>query len=583
MKLSNSWLQELVELKITLPELVELIPFRVQGGIKEADENSIELDLKGYNRADLLSMRGVAYEVAAITGSKVLFSEPDESKYYWIDKMLPKLNVTVEDENDSPFYCLVKIDGLKVEQSSKEIQQKLADCGMRSVNNVADITNLIMLEYGQPMHAFDLSTIKDESIIVRKAKNGEQLTTLDGKTRQLEEGDIMIADPEKAVGLAGVMGGQNSEIRDNTGSILLEAAIFDPVQLRKTATRLNLVSEAGKRFYHGLTKKRLLQALNAAISEYTRIGGRVNGIAITGTSVEVQKQIPLSLNKVNSLIGAPITTAQVEKFLQSLNFGLVPQKDAEGRDGWIVTPPYYRLDIEIEEDVVEEIARLYGYEKIPAQPLPAEMPEKIDQSQFEKISQIKNELVNLGLTEVQSYSFYSTAVLDALGWDEYRRKMLLKLANPMSAETEYMRQTIWANLAEIAVKNVKHGLKEIQIFEIGKVYRLNEDLTFNEYYSLGIAVVGEGDAALKTLHQKIVQLMKKLGLNMSVKQGLGELPVELYHPLRQYQLQINEKPVGGIAEIHPRVLFKLGLDGKRVAVAEFPLSVLNFKTESAIL
>ncbi len=577
MKIAVEWLKELVELKTTTSELVGLIPFRIQGGIKEANDRTIELDLKGYNRADLLSMRGVAYEVAAITGSTVKFSEPDESRYFWIEKELPKLEVKVEDEIASPFYCLIKIDGLKVEQSSKEVQQKLADSGIRSVNNVADITNLMMLEYGQPMHAFDTATIKDESILVRRASSNENLVTLDGKERKLTLEDIVIADSEKAVGLAGVMGGANSEITEKTASILLEAAIFDPIQLRKTATRLNLVSEAGKRFYHGLTKKRLLQALNAAILEYQRIGGRVNGIAIVGDSTEVLKQIPLSTKKVNELIGTPITEEQIEQYLQSLNFNLLPHVDAAGAKGWVVTPPYYRLDVEIEEDVIEEIARLYGYENIPAKALPEGTPEKIDQSFFEKIAMAKQALVSAGFTEVQTYSYYSTTVLKALGWEETRQSMLLKLSNPMSAESEFLRQTIWANLAEVAAENSKRGVKDIAIFEIGKVYQLQQDLNFSEFDSLGIALLGDKETVLIELNQLLNQLLTALGIKLSLQPGLGQLPVELYHPTKQFRLLNNSKTIGGMAEVHPRVMHKLGLEGKRIAVAEIPVSALNLQ------
>lgn len=587
MKVSINWLKEFVDLNTSVENLVAMLPLRTIG-TKEVTDRFIELDMKGYNRADLLSMRGVAYEVAAITGSKIRFSEPDESQYFWIQNTLPPLEVKVENEEASPFYCLVKIDGLTVEQSSKDIQQKLADSGIRTVNNIADITNIIMLEYGQPLHSFDAGEIKDQTIIVRNAAEGEKLTTLDGKERTLLSEDIVIADPEKAVGLAGVMGGINSEITANTTSILLEAAIFNPNQLRRTSNRLNLTSEASKRFYHGLTKKRLLQGLNAAILMYEKLGGRVNGIAIVGDIQAITPQIPLRLDKIIGLVGTPITPAQVEEYLQSLNFNLMPQKDANGNSGWVVTPPYYRLDIEFEEDVIEEIARLYGYEQIPAKPLSDIKPEVIDQAEFELITNVKKKLVTQGFTEVQTYSFYSTDILNALEWSDDRKHMLLKLANPMSKETEYMRQTIWANLVEVAAKNIKQGVKDIQIFEVGKVYQLNQKLEFTEFYSLGLAVVGDDErssltdkTALKVLHQQLMKLLKEMGINATIKQGLGQLPVELYHPNRQYMLLNGDTPIGGFAEVHPRVLFKLGVEGMRVAVAEISLSeFLNESTKN---
>ncbi len=569
MKVSIDWLQELVGLKGSVDELVALLPLRTIG-TKEVTDRFIELDMKGYNRADLLSLRGVAYEVGAITGSRVTFTESDESTYVWVKEELPKLSVSVLDPKASSYYCLVKIDGLKVEQSPKEVQQKLADSGMRSVNNIADITNLVMLEFGQPLHAFDAISIEDETIQVRRAVEGEQLVTLDGKERVLTTEDIVIADTKKAVGLAGVMGGANSEITDSTTSILLEAAIFDPIQLRKTSSRLNLSSEASKRFYHGLTKKRLLQALNAAVSHYQSFGGRVNGIAIVGNVDTHEPQINISLEKIIGLVGTPITAAQVEGYLQALQFNLLPQPNG----GWIVTPPYYRLDVEIGEDVIEEIARMYGYEKIPAKPLSENKPEIVDQKEYTTSTTVKEQLVSQGFTEIISYSFYSTQVLEALSWNDERKHMLLKLENPMSAETEYMRQTIWANLAEIVAKNLKQGVKDIQIFEIGKVYQLDPQLEFKEFNSIGFAVVGDEKTALKQLHQQLQVFFKALGIEVAVKSGLGQLPVELYHPNRQFMLTHNDQPIGGFAEIHPRVMFKLGIEGKRVAIAEIPLSAL---------
>lgn len=573
MRVPIAWLKELVELPESVEKLVALLPLQTIG-TKEVTDKFIELDMKGYNRADLLSMRGVAYETSALLGSKVLFTEPEESTYFWVEKEIPRINVTVSDEKASPFYCVVKIDGLKVEQSSQDVQQKLADAGMRAVNNVADITNVVMLEYGQPLHAFDASKIKDETLIVRRAIKDEVLKTLDGKERSLTEMDIVIADSEKAVGLAGVMGGENTEITEETESILLEAAIFDPVQLRRTATKLGLSSEAGKRFYHGLTKKRLLQALNAAIVAYQKIGGRVNGIVIMGDSNEGLKEIPITLNKIVSLIGTPITVGQVEEYLQKLQFNLLPQTDAQGNSGWVVTPPYYRLDVEIEEDVIEEIARMYGYENIPAQPLIDNPVAQVDQSEYEAIKKAKDTLVSSGLIEIQTYSFYSSKVQEALGWTADRKNLLIRVVNPMSAETEYMRQTVWANLAEVTTQNAKKGIKDIAVFEVGKVYQLTQELTINEYYSLAIAVMGEPETVLKQLHQYVVKLIEAFGRKTTFNPGLGTMPVELYHPTKQFSLLINDKPAGGIAEVHPRVMFALGLEGKRVAVAEIPLSAL---------
>jgi phenylalanyl-tRNA synthetase beta chain len=266
MKVSINWLKELVKINKPLSELIEEINMKTIG-TKEVTDKFIELDMKGYNRADLLSMRGVAYEVASLLESEVQFKEPTEKDFIWAGKNLPGLDVEIKDEDASPFYALAKIEGLKVSPSPKPYEEKLEDSGFRSVNNIADITNLVMLEYGQPLHAFDADTVSEEKVIVRMARDGEEIKTLDGKLRKLTKSDLLITDPKKAIGIAGVMGGENTEVTDKTQTILLEAAIFTPKGLRKTATRLGLQSEASKRFYHGLTKRRLLQSLNAAVRE----------------------------------------------------------------------------------------------------------------------------------------------------------------------------------------------------------------------------------------------------------------------------------------------------------------------------
>src|SRR3989344_3795828 len=252
MKISLNWLKELVDFNLTTKELAEKLSL-VSIGIKQQTLDFLELDLT-YNRGDLLSLQGVAREVSAITGSKLLFSPPDEKDYPWTGKDLPETPVRVEEQNLCPVYCIATIENLKVEQSPESWVKRLSDCGMRTVNNIADVTNLIMLQYGQPMHAFDAAKVAEQTLIVRCAQKGEKLITLDGKRRDLNQSDLLIADPKNSLGLAGVMGGKDSEVSNSSTKVLLEAAIFDPVVIRKTSKRHGLNSEASKRFQHGLTK-----------------------------------------------------------------------------------------------------------------------------------------------------------------------------------------------------------------------------------------------------------------------------------------------------------------------------------------
>ena len=318
MKVSKSWLKELVDLKIPMKEVERLISLRTIG-TKEITDDFIELDMKGYNRADLLSLRGIAREVAAITDSSVNFT--DSERFNDLNHF-NKLNVKVEESNLCPVYCVAKIEGLKVGPSNSDWAKKLEDSGIRTINNVADVTNLTMLEYGQPMHAFDTEKVNEEHIVVRLATKGETLQTLDGKNRKLDSTDLLIADPKKPLGIAGVMGGKDSEVSNSTTSILLEAAIFDPISIRRTSQRHGLHSEASKRFQHGLTKTNLLQALSAAIKMYESFGGKLTAITLNGDLEDRLKTVRLTHQKVSNLIGIEIPPEQVKSSLEKLGFSL---------------------------------------------------------------------------------------------------------------------------------------------------------------------------------------------------------------------------------------------------------------------
>lgn len=570
MKVSINWLKELLDLRVSQEELIRLLPLRTIG-LKEVTDRYIELDMKGYNRADLLSLRGVAYEIASITPSNTLFEEPGQANFVWNQTGLPNANATVLNSNLCPLYCIAKIEGLRVNKSPAEWVEKLEDSGMRSVNNIADITNLVMLEYGQPLHAFDAKEVEGEEIIVRTARDEEELVTLDGKKRKLSKNDLLIADPKKALGLAGVMGGQNSEVTADTSTILLEAAIFDPINLRQTATKLGLQSEASKRFQHGLTKLRLLQALNAATRMYQELGGKLTAISIIGNFEDKQRVVNLSLDKLNALVGIDFENQQVEDYFSKLHF----KPNLISKEKWEVKLPYFRLDIEIEEDLIEEVARLYGYEKIPAKGLPGEYKPKGDQQQFALIRDLKNTLVELGLTEVQTYSFYSTKVLNALGLTKEAHKKLIKLANPMSAETEFLRESIWPNLLEAIDKNARLGFKDMAIFEMGKIYYINEKGEASEKYALTIALANNTDNPLAELGKMFKEINRKMDLKIS--EGFEkerEANLELFHPTRLIQLKTEQgKILGGLAEVHKRVTDKFDLD-KRVAVLEIGLNKL---------
>jgi phenylalanyl-tRNA synthetase beta chain len=570
MKVSKNWLRQLVDFKGSEESLVELFNQKTIG-TKEVTEDFIELDMKGYNRADLLSLRGVAYEVSALTNTAVTFEEIPEDSLYWANKKLNEIAVEVADDTISPLYCLAKIEGLKVEASGEEWKKKLADSGIRSVNNIADVTNLVMVEYGQPLHAFDASTIKEETVIVRRAKQNEKIETLDGKQRDLTEEDIVIADPEKAVGLAGVMGGKNSEITDKTTTVLLEAAIFDPGMLRKTANRLALGSEASKRFYHGLKAKRLFQALDAAIKMYEELGGKVTGISIEGETLDQLMTVPVRLSKINQLIGETLSVEEVEGYLRRLNFSLSEPITENNDTSWEVTVPYFRLDVELEEDLIEEVARMYGYEKITSHSATDIEVAKIDQSKFDFLRKLGETVVGLGLTEVSTYPYFSTKTLEALGWGSQDKSFLVKIKNPISNETEYLRQSVWPNLVEVINNNVRQGFKDIAVFEIGKSYFFDIQGNPKEGYRLAVALMNGSENPLAELNAILEKVNQELNLGITLKQmEPNQIAKYLVHPKRYLEISKEDKQIGGMSEVHKRVNDYFGID-KRVAVFEIEL------------
>lgn len=553
MKVSIAWLKQLVDLKVSTEEVVKLLPLRTIA-IKEVTQDFIELDMKGYNRADLLSLKGVALEVAAITNSKILFKDPGEAEFAWNLLKLPNTPIQIMEPSLAEVQCVAKIEGLTFGKSPADWVKKLASSGMREVNNIADVTNLIMLEYGQPLHSFDAKNVDKDTINVRRANNGEEITTLDHKLRKLTKDDIVLADTKKALDVAGVMGGLDSEVNENTTTILLSASIFNPEMVRQTSHSLGLSSEASKRFYHGLTKKRLLQAFNTAIKMYQDLGGRVTAITLKGNFEDKRKVVKLSRNKLENLVGVKFDDKQVEDYLTRLNFKL-----EEVENGWEVEVPYFRLDIDLEEDLIEEVARMYGYEKIPAEKVLESKSLQEENPIFQKIADFKDKLVNLGLTEVQTYSFITTRAQEALGINDSNREVLVKLANPMSAETEYLRQSIWPNLVEVVDKNLRQGFKDIAVFEIGKAFA-NMGGKPTEAYRLAIALSNGTDNPL----EELASIAKQLGIEFK-QTNPPALAKNLFHPKR-FLTTGN----GSLEEIHLRVLNNLGIE-KRVAVLEISL------------
>jgi phenylalanyl-tRNA synthetase beta chain len=417
------------------------------------------------NRPDCMSMLGIAHEVAALTGSKV--REPDVLYTEGTAPIEELVSVDIVDADLCNRYCASIIEGVRIGPSPKWMQDRLQQAGMRPINNVVDITNYVMLEYGQPLHAFDLEAIAENQIVVRRATHGETFITLDGIERTLDSSALLIADPQKALSLAGVMGGANSEMNNGTTKVLLESANFEPACIRVTAASLRLRSEASSRFEKGLGHDLPPVALRRATQLILDICGGLaaRGIQDIYPGKRDPSTISLTMDLITKILGTTPAMTEVEEVLTSLGFQC--HKVDTDTLKLIVTAPYWRTDVKIGEDLVEEIARITGYDNIPTTSLKGSIPRPQPQPLIELRERTKDILVSLGMQEIISYSLTSLTALEKV---EALSPSPLPVANPMSPNQEYLRTTLRASLLNTLAANLHRTEDGLRLFEVGRVY-----------------------------------------------------------------------------------------------------------------
>ncbi len=424
----------------------------------------IELELTS-NRPDCLSMIGIAREVAAITGKTVKIPENSPQKAIKLQESY--LSVTVEDEKLCPRYMATLVKDITIKPSPIWMQNALRLAGMRPINNIVDITNYVMLEYGQPLHAFDYDTLKDGKIIVRNGKKGEKLTTLDGVERDITPDMLVIADSEKPVALAGVMGGLDSEITANTKYMLLESANFNSDSIRSTAKKLNLRSEASMRFEKGVDDhlSHVVADRVLALIEELEIGTVVDERVDVYRVPSKPYTMTVSLDRINKILGIRITKREVEKLLTSVGIAVL------SLDPITLEIPTYRKDIRLECDILEEVIRLYGFDKVEST-MPKDVgtmgkdsiPQAFDQSTREILS-------GFGLHEIQTYSFLGLKLYDKATIPEGdRMRNMVKIMNPLGEEYAYMRTTLAPQMLQTIGYNLNRGNKDLKLFEINRIY-----------------------------------------------------------------------------------------------------------------
>ena len=522
----------------------------------ELDDEVIDFELTS-NRGDLLSILGMAYELGAIYKKDVkdIDLTYKENKENIKDEFKIEIKTT-----DCPLFLAKKVKNVVIKESPKFIKNRLIASGIRPINNVVDISNYVMLETGQPLHYYDANRLGD-TLIVRNANCNEKLVTLDGNERNLSENDIVIANKNEAVGLAGVMGGLSTEIENDTKDIIIESAIFDSIKIRKTSKKI-LRSEASNRFEKGLDPKRTYMAIerSCALLEKYADALIVGGMLIHDTVDKYEKVIEVRYEKVNKVLGIEIPKDEIVSILKALGF-----KTLEKEDIVIVTVPTRRLDIKIEEDLIEEIGRIYGIDKIQGK-LP-ELPLKL--GKYNKVKrEIKNKLASLGLNETLTYSLIPQSEVHKFTTDTFEEIML---ADPMSEDRNTLRYSLLYSLKEVFEYNNARNNSDISVFEIGKsFYKEN-----NEYKEkLNLAVLLSGNYYLDIKKTKVdfyilkgivEELLDYLGFNGRYSFTTGNVPSEL-HPGVSALINIQGNNIGIIGKLHPNVtkkdifVFEINLD-----------------------
>lgn len=519
----------------------------------DLDDEIIELSITP-NRADALSMRGVAHEVAAIYGKELKFpvKTPQESSKATSDL----ISVAIESDKVLTYASRV-VENVTVQASPQWLQNRLMNAGIRPINNVVDVTNYVLLYFGQPMHAFDFNKFESGDLLARQARNGEKIVTLDGEERDLIDQDIVITVNDKPVALAGVMGGKATEIDSHSKTVVLEAAVFDGKAIRKTSGRLNLRSESSSRFEKGVNYDTVIEALDFAAAMLEELaGGQVLAGYLQAGQVPTEPvQVLTTLDYVNVRLGTNLAYSDIEDVFAKLGFGLAGDAQA-----FTVSVPRRRWDISIQADLVEEIARIYGYDK-----LPTTLPEAGGTAGELTASQLLRRRVRAiaegaGLTEIISYALTTPEKAQAFAIESSH---LTELMWPMTIERSALRQNIVSGMLDTIAYNVARKQKNLAIYEIGKVFEQNADPKVdlpNERDTFAFALTGlvaEKDfqtqaTAVDFYYAKgiLESLFSKLNLKVTF---VAEKDMASMHPGRTARILLGEETIGFLGQVHPQV------------------------------
>ncbi|HID06533.1 MAG TPA: phenylalanine--tRNA ligase subunit beta [Armatimonadetes bacterium] len=576
MRIPLSWLREFVAVDMDVNELAHKLEMAGLG-VEAIDEfgGDVVFDLEiTPNRGDCLSVLGVAREVTAITGERLRMPQLRVNEE--ADDIANHAKVIIEDEELCPRYSARLITGIRVGESPQWLQQRLEACGQSPINNIVDVTNYVMFEFGQPLHAFDFHTLREGTIIVRRAKPTEQIVTLDEELRALTDDMLVIADAHRPVAIAGVMGGLETEVTSSTTTVLLESAHFLNKSIRRTAKQLNMRTEASYRFERWVDPNGTVRALDRAAQLIIEIaGGQVHRGVIDVYPKPIEpKRVTVRASRARRLLGIDIALDEVRELLMRLGFNITQLDD----DTLQVVVPTWRNDIEREADLIEEVARLYGYERIPMT-LPRGIAPQAGESASRRTERwCKDILTRLGLNEVVTFSLTHQSAQDAWRADEAGAPLTVR--NPLVQDYSMLRTSMLPSLLSVVERNMRRGELDVWIFELGKVYKSKGMGQLpDEHRRLCIAIAGQCYTSHWNLPPQLTSadFFALKGIIEQLLAGMGVEGVKFkrtthsaLHPYQSAEVCIGDESIGIIGRVHPELERERELRGA-VYVAE-----LNF-------
>jgi len=517
------------------------------------------------NRSDCLSMIGIAREVAAITAKKMKQSSVKVKESS--EDINSLTSVKIIDADACPRYTARMIKNVQIGPSPIWMKTRLEAAGLRAINNIVDVTNFVMLEMGQPLHAFDFRFLEEGRIFVRKSKENEEFISLDGKSRTLPANTLLICDGVKPVAIGGIMGGLNSEVKEDTQVVFLESAYFNPTSIRRSARKLAMPTDAAYRFERGIDPEGVVKALNRAAQLIADLsGGSIckNYIDEYPENISTVQDIPLRLDRIRQVIGMEIGAKDVVRILRSI--GMVLKQNGKGR--YLVTPPTCRVDILREIDLIEEVIRLYSYDRVPVTLPAVAVTEMAIIPRLDLEEKIRQLLIGSGYTEIVNYSFGIPIAADHLCLPENdERRRLVRIKNPLGEDLSAMRTTMIYGLLETAKKNANNGSFDLSIFEIGRIFlsRKAGELPEEKNILAGLLTGKMTDdlwGSRKTIDFYTMKgCLENIFFDLKFNNcRYNSTVVEPFlHPGKSCGIYLDDRQIGFLGEVHPDVLEKIGL------------------------